>query len=440
MKNTYVLGFIAGAFLFSLSLSFFVPMVFSVEKQFLPSLSITEEYTDNFNRTKNNKDDEFSTKYKPGFSFGLMEKENSLFFEYYPQYTDYNDKNQYDAWGHSASLEAFYKAAKNTGLSFSDTFNRGYGRTVRTNSLEQHDTNSTIAALQHQFGKNDFFKLSYAYSFDNYENPSRDEFDSHRPSAYLMYWFSPLYGFDVNTSYSKTNYKISSDDPETLRGDFRLIRKVNPHFDAYVKYAQTHTDQNSGNHTVYNPSVGFSWNPTDDSGITLGGGVLFQDYENRTNYDKEKFFLDFDLYKIFEVSKRSMISITGSSSYNDIDETASSLGFVTKYQAGILHTYDLTKQLSSELRGSYRISSYDDPRINREDKIMSLGAGLNWSLLRWMSLNVSYRFSDFTSSDLIREDYQEHTAFVSINLKPSTPFKMKSSSSRSILEDKIFND
>lgn len=410
---------------------------FCAKKQFVPQLTITEEYTDNFSQTKNNKDDEFSTRYKAGFSFGVIDKKTSFFLDYNPQYTDYMDKNEYDGWDHNASVNAVHQISKNTKFTFSDTFNRILSRTVRTNSLEKQDTNTAMAAVNHQFGEKDFFNVSYTYSFNDYDNPSQDEFKSHRPAAYISYWFSPHYGFDLNASYSKTDYEISSNDPETLRGNLRFLKNINRHLDAYVKYAHTYTTQDLGDHVVYNPSIGFDWKPAEDSGIVLGGGMLFQDYDKRSNYDSQKFFLEFDVYKNFSFSKRNNLSITGSSSYNDIDEEASSLGFSIHYQAGFLHTYRLTKTLSSKLNGSYRITEYDDPGVNREDQTMNLGTGLVWSPMKWLKLNLSYGLTDFNSTGE-RDDYQEQKVIFSINLIPKEPLRMQSYSSRQALEDEIF--
>jgi len=418
---------------------FVIPSAFCAQKQFTPLITITEEYTDNFNRTQNNKDDEFSTQYQASLSFEVVGKQNSFVVDYRPSYTDYMDKNEYDSWNHSISLDAVLQPSKNTILTFSDSFDRSLSRTVRTNTFEQHDTNTGTATLRHQFGINDYFSLTYTYAFDNYDIPNQDEFKSHRPSAYMMYWFTPQFGLDLNAAYSKTDYEISTNDLETLQGDVRLIKKINPHLDAYVKYAHTYTEQTGGNHVVYNPSIGFDWNPTEDSGIALGGGVLFQAYENNPDADSERFFLEFDMYKNFNFSRRNTLSITGSSHYNDINEDAASLGFAINYQAGFLHTYQLTRRLSSELRGSYNLSEYDAPGVDRKDQTMNLGAGLVWSPLRWLRFNLSYTFTDFNTDDSTLDDYQEHSAFISTTLTPREPLQINSSTPRQALENRLFN-
>ena len=429
--------FTAWVFLFLIVL--LTSPAFAAQKQFTPLVTITEEYTDNFNQTQNNKDDEFSTRYQAVLTFEAIDKQNSFVIDYSPNYIDYMDKNEYDSWNHSVSLNAVLQPSKNTILTFSDSFDRSLSRTVRTNTFEKHDTNTGTASLFHQFGRNNYFTLSYTYAFDNYDTANQDEFKTHRPAAYMMYRFTPQFALDLNASYSKTEYNISINDLETLQGDLRFLKKINPHLDAYVRYAHTYTEQTVGDHVVYNPSIGFEWNPTEDSGIVLGGGMLFQEYENNSDADSERFFLEFDIYKNFNFSRRNTLSITGTSHYNDINEAAASLGFTINYQAGFLHTYRLTRRLSSELRGSYNLIEYDAPLVDRKDTTMNLGAGLVWSPLRWLRFNFSYTFTDFNTDDSFLDDYQEHRAFISTTLTPHEPLQINSSTPRQALENRLFN-
>ena len=414
------------------------PQAFCAKTQFTPLITITEEYTDNFYQSKNNKDDEFSTRYQAGFSFVVLDKQNRLIIDYSPNYTDYMDKDENDSWNHSISLDAVLQTSKNTILTFSDSFDRSLSRTVRTNTFEKHDTNIGKISLRHQFTKRNFFNLNYTYAFDNYDAPNIDEYKTHGPSAYIMYWFSPIFGMDLNASYSKTDYELSTNDLETVQGDLRFLKKINPRLDGYVKYSHTDIDQNSGDSVISNPSIGLDWKPTKDSGIILGGGMLFQNYENNLNNDSERFFLEFDIYKNFTFSKRNNLSITGSSSYNDIDEAAASLGFSINHQIGFLQTYRLTRRLSSEIRGAYYLTEYDDFGVDREDKTMTIGAGLIWSPLKWVSFNLSYGFTDFNTNSAL-DDFQEHRAFISTTLTPQEPLLIDSSSSRQLLEGRLFN-
>ena len=434
MKFNYILT----ALFFLFLTVFLASPAFSAKQQFTPLIIISEEYTDNFNQSKNNKDDEFSTRYQVGLSFGVVDKQNSFFIAYNPNYIDYMDKNENDSLNHSVSLDAVLQTSQNTILSFSDSFDKSLSRTVRTNSFEQHDTNTGTAAFRYQFGKNNFFNLSYTYAFDNYDTPNIDEFETHRPSAYMMYWFTPKFGLDLNASYSKTAYEISFNDLETLQGDLRFIKKINPHLDAYVKYAHTFTEQTLGDYVIYNPSIGFDWTPTEDSGVSMGAGVLIQKWDNQNSEDSEDLFFELDVYKNFDFSRKGSLSITGSSGYESISEDAASLGFNIYYDAGFLWSYRLTRQVTAEVDGSYRIDQYDQQGIDRQDNTLGVGAGLVWSPLQWLTLNLSYSFTDFNTDAAIREDYQENIGLFTINMTPPRPAMFNSSTPRVTLENRLF--
>lgn len=412
--------------------------VSDVRTQFVPTLSITEEYTDNYNQTENNTDDEASTIYAPGFSFGVLGKHFEAFLNYNPEYTDYNEYDENDAWSHNVSLEAQYQISAHTTATFSESFIRDITRSVTTNSWEEHDTNVVEAGITHEFGARDVVSFSYAYELDNYDDRNADEYKTHHPSASLSYWFQPQLGLDMTASYEKTEYEVRTDEPETWAGDIRLIKNMTRHLDIYASYAHTFTDQDTGDHTVYHPSIGLDWRPTEDSGISIGMGILFHEWDN-TSEDTENFFADIDVYRNFDFSRRGTFGITGSSGYEATGEDAASLGFHTYYEVGCLLTYALTRQLTGELSGTYTLDEYDDPTIDRQDNTLGLGAGLVWSPLQWLSINLSYEFTDFNTDDAAREDYQENVGTITITMTPSRPVRFGESNPRRDLETRLFD-
>ena len=265
-----------------------------VRTQFIPTVSISEEYTDNYHQTENDTDDEFSTIYSAGFSFGVISQNASLFLNYNPAYTDYDKYNENDSWNHDVSLEGQMQMSQHTSITLSHSFEHALDRTVTTNSWPEHDTNTTTAGVHHQFGARDYISVDYSYTFDDYDEPSADEHKTHNPSISFAYWLTPQYGFDLNAAWEKTEYDISTDEPETWSGDIRFLKNINRHLDIYLSYAHTYTDQESGDHTTYNPSIGFNWHPTDDSGISMGAGVLFQEWSAQASEDSEDLFIDVD--------------------------------------------------------------------------------------------------------------------------------------------------
>jgi opacity protein-like surface antigen len=424
--------------IFFLTLFSTLPAFSKVITQFVPFLTITEEYTDNYNQTKNNKADEFSTIYGAELSFGVIDQNGSMFLNYTPEYTDHADHNENDSWRHAISLEGQIQTSKHTIVTFSETYVRDLNRTVTTNTWEKHDTNNTSAGVLYAFGTRDSFGLNYTYSFDDYENPSADAYKSHNPSASFSYWVTPVLGLDLTAAYEKIEYDISTDEPETWSGHIRFLKSMTRHFDAYVSYAHTDTDQESGDHIIYHPSIGFDWRPTEDSGVSMGVGVLFQEWDNQNSTDSQDIFLDLNAYKTFDFSRKGTFSITGSSGYAPIGEDAASLGFNIYYETGFLLSYRLTRRLTGELNGSYQIDQYDTPGIDRTDNTLGIGAGLVWSPLQWLTLNLSYLFTDFNTDATAIEDYQENVGMFTIRMTPERPIRYQSSTPRATLENRLF--
>ncbi|MFA5905883.1 MAG: outer membrane beta-barrel protein, partial [Desulfobacula sp.] len=191
-------------------------------------------------------------------------------------------------------------------------------------------------------------------------------------------------------------------------------------------------------HDIYHPSVGFDWEVTKDSGISLGIGALFHEWDN-ANKDKTDPFLDMDAYKIFNFSRRGSLSVTGSSGYTEASDTAASLGYTTYYQAGAQLNYQLQKQLSSNVFASYRLNDYQEAVVNRKDNTKTIGAGLSWLPLRWLQFKLTYTYTDFdTDAAAQRGDYTENRAFLSVNFIPEQPVRMDFTPSRQSLETEVF--
>lgn len=263
----------------------------------------------------------------------------------------------------------------------------------RIGSWEETDTNDLSAGLTHQFGKRDKAGVDFTYSFNRYEDPNADEYESYNPSAFLSYWFNVKYGFDSSVSFDRTEFDQSNREEDTWSGDIRLIRKLTKHFQVYVKYAHTYSDDDTKVHEVYNPSAGFDWNLSDTSTVSVGAGVLFNRYEYQE--DSEDVFVDINEFKTFDFSRRSSLTISASSGYEESGTDAASLGFTTYYQAGFNYNYALAKRADLDITGSVKRDEFDEEQSDRIDHTFDPGPGVNWRPLRWMTLNMSYSYTNF---------------------------------------------
>ncbi|MBF0467965.1 MAG: outer membrane beta-barrel protein [Desulfamplus sp.] len=425
---------------------------------------MSEDYTDNYDQTEFNKTEEFITTYGTNLSFGLFQKTAQFVLSYNPEFKDYDKRNEYDAlehnaslvgeflpskrssidfnlnydghgdnnesesWEHSASLAGSYELSKYTGTIFSADYTNSYDRQLRTNDWNESKSYTLSGGIKNQFGQKDFIGFDYSYSMTDYVGPDSDDYDEHNPSIFLAYWFNPQFGFDSNLSYEYTVYDLSDDTSKTWSGDFRLIRNITKHFDIYTKYEHTYTIDEQGDHTIYNPSVGFDWSVTEDSGVSLGLGYMIQKWEN--SEDSEGLFVDADVFKAFKFSKQGTFTVSAASGYDATSNDAASLGFQIYYQAGFLLSYQFLRDLSAQLTGSYTRDQFDDPDVNRVDDTIEFGAGLAWAPWKWMNIDLGYTFEDFSSDDDLIENYQENRGTIMVTLYPAGTPRMISAFKR----------
>ncbi len=479
MKNLSETGELRQSFLwvtvFLYVLIFYSANALAVVTEFVPSVYVSEDYTDNYDQTEFDKVEEFYTTYGIGLSLGFLQKNGKVLLNYNPEFKDYDKHDEEDAWEHNSSLTgdfqpsrrssinfslnydghggnneseswehgAFiggsYEISKYTGVLLSADYSNTYDRQQRTGDWNESEDYSFSGGINHRFGKNDSVAFDYTYSMTDYKEPDSDDYEEHNPSIFLAYWFAPQLGFDSNLSYEQTVYDLSGDDSETWAGDIRLIRKITKFLDVYGKYEHSFTKEDAGDHTVYNPSAGFDWSATEDSRVSLGLGYMIQEWENGER--TEGFFLDADVFKTIDFSRRGSFTMSASSGYDATSEDAASLGFQIYYQAGFLLSYQLLRNLSSRLTGSFTRDEFDDPEVNRVDNTLECGAGLSWAPWKWMIVDLNYTFEDFTSDDETMEEYRENTATIKVTLYPARPPRMISGSSgeRVDIENKIYN-
>ncbi|MBU2626981.1 MAG: hypothetical protein KKE61_00030, partial [Proteobacteria bacterium] len=444
--------------------------------QLTPTLTITEEYNDNYLKTENNKQEEFITSYGLGFSVGFLNKKSNIYLAYNPKYEDYKNFNSRDGFVHNASLDGKFtpskftninahlaytsasqdndytgktwensalisgdsQLTKNTNVNFSQSYSNRFDEQVRTGTYNEHTVNRTSGGITNQFGEKDRVGANFSYEFDNYKNSDADEHTKYSPSGFITYWLTPLNGLDSKLAYEKTDFDTSTSDIETYTGHLRYLRKFSKHFDGYLKYRHSYSQRESGDHHIFHPSVGFDWEVTKDSGISLGVGLLFHKWDNNNN-DSTDPFLDLDAYKIFNFSERGSLSITGSSGYSEAGDSAASLGYTTYYKAGFQLNYQLLKRVSSNLFGSYRYDEFHESAVNRKDNRLNLGGGLSWLPLKWLRFNASYSYTDFNTDTNQRGDYAENRATVSVSFIPVLPVRLNASPSRQFVESEIYN-
>ncbi len=452
------------------------PLFVQAEKMTMhisPIIMISQEYTDNFYKTQDHTQDEWITSYYLGAVIGCKGKKSDFFLEYAPEYKDYYHNNAKDSlehnaralfhaapskktqiqallvydghgsnderqnWRHNADLSMETQLSKTLTLSMEETYSRQFQRQKRTGLYKENDTNHSRIKIERNYGENNTLSLHGEYSFIDYIKTDQDSHTQYKAGASLTHWLSRLDGIETSLSYTKRHFdndpEQMGDDDSVASGYMKYFRKLNPKINVFAKYRHYYSERKEISHHVFHPSVGFDWAVSKDSGISIGVGALFNQWNNE-NEDEVYPFLELDIYKELSMGPRASILFTASSRYDSGDEQAVSMGYNALYEGAVQFDYQLTRRVTSQFSAQYEYQKFYEERVNRVDQQLALSAGLKWRPLEWLQMGIDLRHEQiFTDSNV--QEYKVNSVSAFARFLPKNPDKTRSpSGERRLLE------
>ena len=202
---------------------------FSAQYTFTPRVFAKETYSDNIDRTNNNKQDDFITDVGVGGTLSIFGRTSGLDLSFDPSYVWYKDNTREDTWRLPVTLNIWNEFSRRTRFDFfnrivrtedpeedqgvtrqSDGENLAPGDTTVRRGRDPYWTNFTRARIDHQFGTDDSVYGQFLYSLRRDEgsqsNDNDNENDRYAPSAGLIYWFGPKWGHDRRSHLYPGNF------------------------------------------------------------------------------------------------------------------------------------------------------------------------------------------------------------------------------------------
>jgi len=412
-------------------------IAFGYEATFEPSISVGTDYTDNLFLTDRNKENEYITTISPSFKAEILGKNKGAKISYDPSYAFYDEYDEFDHWRHRARLNGWAELSKNTRINLNDYFSytedpqseadiapvrvedpdEPIDNTLRK-TRKTYYTNTALVNLSHQFGEFDSFNIGYRHYFLENDLSIYEDKQTHNPYMNLTYWFTYQWGFNIGGSYTKGDYD-ESDDWDLIVANARLLRRFSKLLNGFVRfsYGTLDYDGNSEDAEAYDLSVGFDYEISKDTFMSVEAGYAWLDRDRSNDESAPSVAV-----RLKKTLKKGVIYLTGKGGYKEPTSGAETLGIREFYEAGTSVTYQLTKYLSGNVFGSYRYDDYLEETPAREDKTTKAGLGLNFQVLKWMSLGLDYTFRT-VDSDLDTEEYDENSVFFGISLFPTRPFR-----------------
>lgn len=405
---------------------------FAAQVTFSPRLSVSEEYTDNVFRTPDNPEEDFIFRVSPGATLGLIGRSADLSIAYDPYYSDYKNNTYLSRWSHAANLAGNWQMTRNTNAFLTDDFiytedPQFEDATTGRSSRNPYYRNTSVIGVTNQFGASDFVTLQYThreFREDTEFGIPSDDSTTYSPELLMAYWFTPRWGMDGNLTYTNGQFEIT-EDFENIYADVRLIYNYSRRWDFFVRYAHTYQEykEESEDYQIYYPSLGFEYTYDETTFLSLEGGPLVRDYEDRSEEYGYTVFADGRKSWLFP---RGNIDIYISNGLDYDYVSTQNLGLYYFTGAGGTAQYNIFKTFSANISGSYRYNAYVDLEPERYDNIYQAGVGLNWLVTYYCSLGLNYNYIDRQSNEFYDfEEYIENRVYLGVSFFPRNPNYLK---------------
>lgn len=378
---------------------------------------VTSEFTDNLNQ-EDNKKSGYNNKYLLNLDINSITQKSATKIKIHPAYSDYSE-DENDNFDQDYSLLTSINTGKRDVLDFSQSFSRSSDTSLRSGAWEKQDKISSEINFRKTCLKSNYLNIGIKFHADKYEDENADENYYIKPSIGAGFFFDNKAGLIFNFSHKNNKFKKPDKREETLSSSIKLLKDTGRHFNFYLSYNYSSTEENGKKHITGNPSFGFEWDSTETSTARVGLGVLFNDYEYQD--DTSDLFFDIDLIKKISLSRKTNISLYGKSGFEETSEDAASLGFNITYSGGMVLTTRLSRKISLNLGGTIKNQRFEEKESNRRDNTLDIKTGVNIRPFKWLTADFSLSHTNFETDSKLRDDYQENKISITINLSPQTP-------------------
>lgn len=387
-----------------------------------PRIYVEEQYDDNIFLTETNRLDDYITTVSPGVNLHYSTPTDIIDLDYEFQRFFYSDFPELDFSGHrgravarkdfspqfSAGIrEIIIRSEDPIELTGVPMFERP---SIRINMKQQYTRNIVEPDMTFRFGEERSLQLKYRNNILRNKRDDIADQDQDAINALLAFHFDVHNGIEIFAEhinqdyYSTTPPQPSRDfDGDEIRG--RYTYYYDPITSAFLEYRYYERDfdlDTAGfiDYEVHDPRLGFSWDLDETVSVTASAGYSFRKANSK---DDEKVLsgrLDFS-----GQYKRLTADVYGEAGFDEDFLSAEILGFYKFWRVGFNGSYQLLERL--DVQGFVYREKDRFVDLDREDRLWSIRAGLQYQLMKWLFLAFDYQYN-MRDSNIPFESYRDN--------------------------------
>ncbi|MCX5835132.1 MAG: outer membrane beta-barrel protein [Deltaproteobacteria bacterium] len=389
--------------------------------KFHPYISVQEEYNSNINLTPTNKKDDWITTVTPGVRFNHNDAFTGLNMDVGGGYNWYATNSDLDYWSVLGNFDGRYSPSRYWNFRLRDTIVRSdeprerdylgsydqyYVSTERQRSI--YIRNIVEPSVEYRFGRENALALAYRNTYYDNENPGIEDSMENYVSPRLTYWFDVRNGIILEYGHTDAQFDTTSDwTGHNARG--RYTHRFTPHtsvFGEYLYQVRDFDQPSSVDYQTHAPSVGIEHAFSRALTGLLQVGYYLQDPKSGDSQDGATVNANLT----YRLEQRTTLSIYAIGGYREEYFTSENLGFVKYYRGGATVSHQLLRRLTLRLGGDVERAEYS---ADREDWLYGVNAGLDYQILRWLTIGVTGSYRE-CNSDVDINDYDEYRAIFRI--------------------------
>jgi len=396
-------------------------------------LTVSEQYDDNVNLDRNNKDDDWVTVVGPGLTLAILTEKTPIALDYDFGYTHYARDTAGDTLRHTLTLRGLegVPITKHLTLDLNeslyisdDPIEEEEGVTSVRRNRRTYYRNTAGGRINYLFGEEDLLYVGFQHELLENNDSSVQDGQTYGPTAGIAYWFNIHNGLSLDFSYGRADFDEFkgevSDDYRQYIGSATYTYRFSPRTQTTLDYTFDSFDYDDNiragptqptqeDYVVHSGSLGLSHQFTRNTSALISGGYWLQDRDHADNREGFQGTVNFT-----QTLEKLSFALDGSTGYRQQFLEAENFGFSKYYSASATLSYQPMEKLTTSISGFYSRDEYEERVIeDRNNDTWGGSAGLNYLLLPWLSASLSYDYRQRDSS-VSTEEYTDNRVTFSL--------------------------